>query len=83
MFTINYILSDNCIHIAMYIYSAINRYTIAYIKTHDSESRGQEEAGRTRRMSELFTRSTALKFENAVTKPPRQLSPSYSGLRTF
>ena len=50
------------------------------IKTHDSESRGQEEA---RRMSELFTRSTALKFENAVTKPPRQLSPSYSGLRTF
>ena len=34
-------------------------------------------------MSELFTRSTALKFENAVTKPPRQLSPSYSGLSTF
>ena len=54
-----------------------------YIKTHGSESRGQEEAGRTRRMSELFTRSTALKFENAVTKPPRQLSPSYSGLNTF
>ena len=53
------------------------------IKTHGSESRGQEEAGRTRRMSELFTRSTALKFENAVTKPPRQLSPSYSGLNTF
>ena len=53
------------------------------IKTHGSESRGQEEAGRTRRMSELFTRSTALKFENSVTKPPRQLSPSYSGLRTF
>ena len=34
-------------------------------------------------MSELFTRSTALKFDNAVTKPPRQLSPSYSGLRMF
>ena len=53
------------------------------IKTHDSESRGQEEAGRARRTSELFTRSTALKFENTVTKPPRQLSPSYSGLSTF
>ena len=26
-----------------------------YIKTHDSESQGQEEAGRTRRTSELFT----------------------------
>ena len=33
-----------------------------YIKTHDSESRGQEEAGRTRRMSVLFTGSTAVKF---------------------
>ena len=41
-----------------------------YIKTHDSESRGQEEAGRTRRTSELFTRSTALKFVNALNKPP-------------
>ena len=40
------------------------------IKTHDSESRGQEEAGRTRRTSELFTRSTALKFVNALNKPP-------------
>ena len=40
------------------------------IKTHDSESRGQEEAGRTRQTSELFTRSTALKFVNALNKPP-------------
>ena len=40
------------------------------IKTHDSESRGQEEAGRTRRTSELFTRSTALKFVNALNKLP-------------
>ena len=40
------------------------------IKTHDSESRGQEEAGRTRRTSELFTRSTTLKFVNALNKPP-------------
>ena len=43
---------------------------ITMIKTHDSESRGQEEAGRTRRTSELFTRSTALKFVNALNKPP-------------
>ena len=58
--------------------------SVADIKTHDSESRGQEElSSRTRRMSELFTGSTALKFENAVTKTPRQLSPSYSGLSTF
>ena len=35
------------------------------IKTHGSESQGQEEAGRTRRTSELFTRSTALKFVNS------------------
>ena len=41
-----------------------------HIKTHDSESRGQEEAGRTRQTSELFTRSTALKFVNALNKPP-------------
>ena len=40
------------------------------IKTHDSESRGQEEAGRTQRTSELFTCSTALKFVNALNKPP-------------
>ena len=38
------------------------------IKTHDSESRGQEEAGRMRRTRELFTRSTALKFVNALNK---------------
>ena len=40
-----------------------------HIKTHDSESRGQEEADRTQRTSELFTCSTALKFVNALNKP--------------
>ena len=40
------------------------------IKTHDSKSRGQEEVGHTRRTSELFTRSIALKFVNALNKPP-------------
>ena len=54
-----------------------------HIKTHDSESRGQEEAGRTRRTSELFTRSTALKFVNALNKPPLKLSLSYQGLSKF
>ena len=39
------------------------------MKTHDSESRGQEEAGHSysmRRMSELFTGSTALKLVNVL-----------------
>ena len=40
------------------------------IKTHDSELQGQEEAARTRRTSELFTGSTALKLVNALNKPP-------------
>ena len=53
------------------------------IKTHDSESRGQEEAGRTRRMSVLFTGSTAVKFVNALNKPPLKLSLSYQGLSMF
>ena len=39
------------------------------IKTHDSESRGQE-AGRTQRMSVLFTCNTAMKYVNALNKPP-------------
>ena len=54
-----------------------------FIKTHDSESRGQEEAGRTRRMSVLFTGSTAVKFVNALNKPPLKLSLSYQRLSTF
>ena len=41
-----------------------------YIKTHGSESRGQEEAGHMQQMSELFTSSTGLKFVNALNKPP-------------
>ena len=53
------------------------------IKTHDSESRGQEEAGRMRRMSVLFTGSTAVKFVNALNKPPLKLSLNYQRLSTF
>ena len=60
-------------------YSAI----YVYIKTHDSESRGQEEAGRMRRMSVLFTGSTGVKFVNALNKPPLKLLLSYQGLNTF
>ena len=39
------------------------------MKTHASESQGQEEAGRTRRTSELFMCSTAVKLANALNKP--------------
>ena len=53
------------------------------IYRHYSESRGQEEAGRMRRMSELFTRRTAVKFVDALNKPPLKLSLSYIGLSTF
>ena len=53
------------------------------IKTHDSESRGQEEAGCTRRMSVLFTGNTGVKFVNALNKPPLKLSLSYQLLSTF
>ena len=54
-----------------------------FIKTHSSESRGQEEAGRMRRTSELFTHSTAVKFVDALNKPPLKLSLSYLQLSTF
>ena len=54
----------------------IDTYVHMYIKTHDSESRGQKEAGRTRRT----TRSTAVKFVDALNKPPLKLSLSYLGL---
>ena len=55
---------------------------IMQIKTHDSESRGQEEAGRMRRMSVLFTGSTAVKLVNALN-PPLKLSLSYQRLSMF
>ena len=54
-----------------------------YIKTHDSEPRGQEEARCMRRTSGLFTGSTALKLVNALDKPPLKLSLSYQGLSMF
>ena len=45
------------------------------IKTHDSELRDQleEEAGCMQRTSELFTCSTAVKFVDALNKPPLKL----------
>ena len=54
-----------------------------YIKTHDSESQGQEEAGHTQRMIVLFTGSTAMKFVNTLNKLPLKLSLSYQGFSTF
>ena len=48
----------------------LSQHIASYIKTHDSESRGQEEAGRTRQTNELFTCSTTLKLVNALNKPP-------------
>ena len=67
------VLNDEAMYVCTYL----------GIKTHDSESQGQEEAGRTRRVSELFTGSTAVKFVNALNKPPLKLSLSYQGLSTF
>ena len=59
-----------------------------YIKTHDSESRGQEEAiiretKNTRPLSELFTRKNSKKFAHALTKPQKQISLSYYRASTF
>ena len=59
------------------------------IKTHDSESRGQEEAAIiretkiTRPLSELFTRKTAKKTANALAKLPQTLSLRYYRPSTF
>ena len=50
--------------------------TLLCIKTHDSESRGQEETAiiretkNTRPLSELFTRKSVKKLTNALVKPP-------------
>ena len=48
----------------------ITFYINTYIKTHDSELRGQEVAGHMRRTSELFTGSIGLKFVNTLNKLP-------------
>ena len=53
----------------------LERYGLL-IKTHDSESRGQEETAiireikNTRPLSELFTRKSVKKLTNALVKPP-------------
>ena len=66
-----------CIHMCMCMCILFVIYNILYvIKTHDSESRGQEEAAiiretkNTRPLSELFTRKTVQKITTALTKPP-------------
>ena len=55
--------------------SSLDR-AILYIKTHDSGSRGQEEATND-------TRSTAVKLANALNRPSLKLSLSYQRLSTF
>ena len=65
-----------------FVYLVHKLITCMYIKTHSSESRGQEEAGHTRQTSELFTGSTAVNFVNALHKPPLKLSLRYQGLST-
>ena len=59
------------------------------IKTHNSESRGQEEeviiheTKITRPLSELFTRRASQKLANALMKPQLQLTLSYYRPSTF
>ena len=75
--TVRYIIHCICVCVScVYVYLCMCvhkrgwvKVHFIYIKTHDSESRGQEEAGRTRRMSVLFTGSTAVKLVNALNKP--------------
>ena len=62
----------------MSIYS-VNNFPRLVIKTDNSESRGQEEAGCMQRTNELFTGSTALKLVNAVNRLP--LKPSFSSMK--
>ena len=66
LFCICYLNSVSFIGFSAYTYDEI----CIKIKTHDSELRGQEEAGHMRRMSVLFTRSTAMKLVNVLNKPP-------------
>ena len=79
-FPINYLVTHNIIMLT-HAHAHTTTHTVA--KTHDSESRGQEEAGRTQQTSELFTHSTAMKFVDTLNKPPLKLSLSYLGLSIF
>ena len=67
-------------HLGTFVIATCNKLLLFYIKlcikTHDSESRGQEEAAIihetkiTWPLSELFTRKTAKKIANALAKLP-------------
>ena len=71
---LGFVSHHNCASykITLFFMKSIN----SYIKTHDSESRGQEEAAIIREtkitqpLSELFTRKTANKIANALAKLP-------------
>ena len=72
-----------CVCVCMYVHTYACLYVHLHIKTHNSESRGQEEAGHMRQVSVLFTRTTAVKFVDALNKPPLKLSLSYQELGMF
>ena len=59
--------------------------SIPAIKTHDSESQGQEEAGRIcdKQVSYLHIAHTTLKLVNALNNPPLKLLLSYQGFSTL
>ena len=60
----------------LYVVKTLVVPVILAIKTHDSESRGQEETAiiretkNTQPLSELFTRKSIKKLTNALVKPP-------------
>ena len=58
-------------------------YTLRISRLTIVSREAKKKAGRTRRMSVLFTGSTGVKFVNALNKPPLKLSLSYQGLSTF
>ena len=61
----NYVYISHCGYTLLDYPGAL--YSYIRIKTHGTESRGQEAASR--HTVSIYTRSTALKFVNVVTKP--------------
>ena len=61
----------------IHIYVPLSRLTIV------SREAKKKQAVRNERVSYLHLYSTALKFVNALNKPPLKLSLSYQGLSTF
>ena len=76
---INTIAKHSFHHYSIAVYACTGTF-----KTHNSETRGQKEAGRMQRMSVIFTRRTTVKYVNTLyVYAPLKLSLSYQGLSTF